>query len=109
MSRVSASAPGSSKKAILSDSEDQWTGPSLPAFVHLKFAHAPIDGAKEIAITFQGQSLRDQLDLKLNWVGGFVGTKTEVWAANVDESPLYHVGNIYPEDKSRRQVFSYVS
>jgi len=41
--------------------------------------------------------------------GGFVGTKTEVWAAGDTESaPLHHVGNIYPEDKSRRQVFPYV-
>jgi hypothetical protein len=60
---VSASAPGSSKKAILSDSEDQWTGPSLPAFVHLKFANAPIHGAEEIAITFQGIDYRNMQDL----------------------------------------------
>jgi hypothetical protein len=39
-------------------------------------------------------------------IGGFVGTKTEVWAAGDSESaPLHHVGNIYPEDKSKRQVF----
>jgi len=42
-------------------------------------------------------------------VGGFVGTKTEVWAASESESsPLHLVGNIYPEDKSRRQVFPWV-
>lgn len=45
---------------------------------------------------------------KLIVVGGFVGTKTEVWAASEDGTPLSHVGNIYPEDKSRRQVFPYV-
>jgi len=45
----------------------------------------------------------------LTQVGGFVGTKTEVWAAGESESsPLHLVGNIYPEDKSRRQVFPYV-
>jgi hypothetical protein len=39
-------------------------------------------------------------------IGGFVGTKTEVWTAgDSDSAPLHQVGNIYPEDKSKRQVF----
>lgn len=44
---------------------------------------------------------------KLTVLGGFVGTRTEVWTATDGELEL--AGSIYPDDKSRRQVFPQVS
>lgn len=51
---VSGTAPGTSRKAILNDSEQPWTSPSLPGHVHLTFT--AIKGASHIALTFQGKS-----------------------------------------------------
>lgn len=44
----------------------------------------------------------------LIFAGGFVGTDTEVWVAGTAQGGpmvLKHVGSIYPEDKSKRQIF----
>jgi hypothetical protein len=44
----------------------------------------------------------------LIFAGGFVGTDTEVWVAGTAEDGpmvLKFVGSIYPEDKSKRQIF----
>lgn len=81
---VSASAPGTSRKALIADDDEAWTAPSSPAFVQLKFP-SPVDPTR-IALTYQG---------------GFVPTSVAVTATTeVGEV----TGTVYPEDKNARQI-----
>jgi hypothetical protein len=97
-SRTSPLAPGSSKRALLCDSEDALTFATTPAFVHLTFP-SPVQGATHLALTFQG---------------GFVGTSAMVYVGTQPKEGegavvlglgLVMAGRIHPEDISRRQVF----
>lgn len=80
-SRVSGTAQGTSRRALLSDSEDAWTAPVVPAHIVLTFPD-PI-AASKLALTFQG---------------GFVATSVGVTLGEV-------TAKVYPEDKNKRQVF----
>lgn len=81
---VSASASGTSRKALIADDDEAWTAPSSPAFVQLKFP-SPIDPTR-IALTFQGGFVPTSVALKATTESGEV------------------TGTVYPEDKNARQI-----
>lgn len=89
-SSVSATASGTSRRALLADDENAWTAPSSPAHIVLAFPE-PI-AAQRLALTFQG---------------GFAATTIGV-TATVDGEET-SLGKVYPEDVNRRQVFECVS
>ncbi|KAL7424927.1 hypothetical protein Q5752_000614 [Cryptotrichosporon argae] len=92
---ASATAPGTSRRAVLSASDDCWTAPACPATLHL-IPPAAVP-ARQVALTFQG---------------GFAATSVAVYVAvlpNEDGGDislgLELGGKIHPEDKNARQVF----
>ncbi|EIW71724.1 hypothetical protein TREMEDRAFT_60640 [Tremella mesenterica DSM 1558] len=91
---VSSTAPQTSKKALLTSSDECWTSTSLPSFVHLILPN-PLNNVTHLALTFQG---------------GFVATTISIYIAfQAGESDvnlgLAFGGKIYPEDKNKRQIF----
>lgn len=88
---VSATAPGTSRRALLLDDESAWTAPATPATITLRFPQ-PVSATK-LGLTFQGGFVASTVTLEGVVPGGEDGGR------EVD------LGKVYPEDVSRRQVF----